>query len=134
MDGYGVVTDVGEEGGRGEGAEVGGDSAGVALGVFAAAFGGGRFGRHCFWVVIQGAVSVSGGCSVAMMYLRERHLFRHGSCDFLIFGGGVFGLSSSPESVTPYCNKRLRCVTCYIIPSSLLLHLCFMHVAIGIVA
>lgn len=50
MDGYGVVSDVGEEGGRGEGAEVGGDSAGVPLGVFAAAFGGGRLGGHC-WVV-----------------------------------------------------------------------------------
>lgn len=51
MDGDGVVANVGEEGGRGEGAEVGGDSAGVALGVFAAAFGGGRLGRHCLVVV-----------------------------------------------------------------------------------
>ena len=40
------MTNVGEEGGGGEGAKVGGDSAGVALGVFAACFGGACFGRH----------------------------------------------------------------------------------------
>lgn len=47
MDGYGVMTNVGEEGGGCKGPEIGGHSAGVSLGVFASAFGGGRLGgRH----------------------------------------------------------------------------------------
>lgn len=52
MDGNGVVPNVGEEGGGCEGAKVGGDSAGVALGVFAAAFTGGRLGRHCVFLLV----------------------------------------------------------------------------------
>jgi len=58
VDGNGVVANVGEEGGGCEGAKVGGDSAGVALGVFAAAFAGGRLGRHFIF----------GGCSCC--YIR----------------------------------------------------------------
>ncbi len=72
MDGYGVMTDVREEGGGCKRAKVGGDSAGVTLGVFATAFGGGRLGRHsccwiilllcCYWSVLL--VCISGGATM----------------------------------------------------------------------
>ena len=68
MDGNGVVANVGEEGGGCEGAKVGGDSAGVALGVFAAAFAGGRLGRHCILVVV--VVVILGGCVVSVLKAR----------------------------------------------------------------